>query len=89
MSRRLDWSLCIVLRENREHDSHIIVVMKFHVGVCKTFVWAMILDIGHPSCIAAFETTIELVQLVLHIAQCNMDVDPNQICVSLIVVDCS
>ncbi|MCI70758.1 hypothetical protein A2U01_0092021, partial [Trifolium medium] len=28
-----------------------------------------ILDIGHPSCIAKLEATVELAQLVLHISQ--------------------
>ncbi|MCI93024.1 hypothetical protein A2U01_0114322, partial [Trifolium medium] len=42
-----------------------------------------------PSCIVTVETTVELVQLVLQIAQLNVDIDPKQISFPVVVVDYS
>ncbi|PNX94505.1 hypothetical protein L195_g017681 [Trifolium pratense] len=48
-----------------------------------------ILDIGHPSRIAEVETAVDLAQLVLQISQCNINVDPEKIRFSVVVVACS
>ncbi|MCI29327.1 hypothetical protein A2U01_0050536, partial [Trifolium medium] len=39
----------------------------------------VILDTGHPSCIAEVETTVELAQLVLQVNKCNINMDPEKI----------
>ncbi|MCI26044.1 hypothetical protein A2U01_0047235 [Trifolium medium] len=81
------------MRENGQHGSHIAVVLKFHVGEQDASISAdrrtSILNIGHPSCIVAVKTTVELAQLVLKILQCNINMDLEKIRFSVVAVDCS
>jgi hypothetical protein len=67
--------------------------LEFHVGEQDNSVKAgrrtTILYIGDPSLITEVEMVVKLGQLVLKIPGCNINVDPEKIRFSAVVVDCS